>query len=350
MKSHMEQDTPLVSIIMPVYNEAGFIGRTLASIFAQDYPHDRLEVLVADGGSKDGTREIIAETLEEPWDIPAVVIGNPARIVPTGLNALLAQARGEIIIRIDGHCEITPGFVRENVAILAEHPEAWSVGGPIVHEGCSPQGKAIALAMSHPLGVGNAYHRMAGYEGYGEGAQFPAFRRWVFDRVGTFDERLVRNQDDEFNYRLNQAGGRVFISPRVKYRYYVRERLSQLFRQYFQYAFWRIPVIKKHQKPTTLRQIVPPLFFLAVAVFFLYGAWGQDWGLALALPLIYGGILAVSTITLIPKAGWAVSLRVPPAIVVMHLAYALGLYYGLWACLFKPQAWDPQGSLTAISR
>src|SRR4029077_19603285 len=148
-------------------------------------------------------------------------------------------------------------------------------------------GKAVAVAMSHPLGVGNARHRYPDFEGYVESAQFPAIRRWAFDRVGMFDERLVRNQDDEFNYRIGRAGGKIYVSPRVKYSYFVRERLAQLFKQYFQYGFWRIPVVEKHGRPTTLRQLAPTLFYAASVALALAGWWWREPLLATILPGSY---------------------------------------------------------------
>src|SRR5262245_22194158 len=241
---------PLVSVVIPVRNEGNFVADLVRSVLSQDYPPDRMEVIVADGQSTDGTRERLSELqAREPR---LIVLDNPGRIVSTGLNLAVARARGDVIVRIDGHALIAPDFLRQNVQLLADHPEAWSVGGPIRHAASTTFGRAVAAAMAHPLGVGNALHRYPDYEGFVEGAQFPAFRRWVFDRVGMFDERLVRNQDDEFNFRIRQAGGRIYVSPKVRYSYFVRERVSQLFRQYFQYGFWRIPVIEKHRRPTTI--------------------------------------------------------------------------------------------------
>ena len=215
------------------------------------------------------------------------MVDNPKRIVASGLNVAIERAQGELIMRIDGHGEVATDFVSQVVRLMDEHPEAWSGGGPIVHAGTNRFGEAVAVAMSHPLGVGLATHRFPNYEGYVEGAHFPTFRKWIFDRIGKFDEQLVRTEDDEFNYRIAQAGGKIYVSPRVRYVYYVRDALGKLFRQYFQYSFWRIPVVRKHKKPTTLRQIVPPLFFLAMFVLAVVGAWLRQPLVALALPAIY---------------------------------------------------------------
>jgi len=334
--------------MVPVRNEAGFIANLLAAVFAQDYPGDRLEVIVADGMSTDGTRDILsALQAEHPC---LIVVDNPGRIVSTGLNIAVARSTGEIIIRIDGHALIASDFVTENVALLAAHPEAWSVGGPIRHVATTTLGKAVGVAMSHPLGVGNAPHRFPGFEGYVESAQFPAIRRWVFDRVGRFDERLVRNQDDEFNYRICHAGGKIYVSPRVRYSYFVRERLAQLFKQYFQYGFWRIPVVEKHRRPTTLRQLVPTLFYVACVVLAVAGWWWRAPLVAVLLPATYATALLLAGAAGVRSHGFLVSSCVPIAIATMHAGYALGLGYGIWARFFHSDAWDSKGKMAAISR
>jgi glycosyltransferase involved in cell wall biosynthesis len=339
---------PRVSVIIPVRNEAGFIADLIEAVFAQDYPAERVEVIVADGRSTDGTREVLARLQERHPGL--TVLDNPGRIVPTGLNLAIARARGEVIVRIDGHAIISPDFLRQNVALLAEHPEAWSVGGPIRHAATTDFGKAVAVAMSHPLGVGNALHRYPDYEGYAEGTAFAAFRRWVFDEIGLFDEQLVRNQDDEFNFRIRRAGGRVFVSSRVRYQYFVRERIGQLFKQYFQYGFWQIPVMAKHRRPTTLRQMVPTAFYGACIVMALLGVWWRQPLIAASLPGVYCAALLIVAAVAIPRHGSRVSSCVPLAIATMHAGYAWGLGYGMWARLFHAGAWDVQGKMTAISR
>src|SRR4051812_2429552 len=144
---------PFVSVVVPVRDEAGYIADLVDAIFAQDYPPDRVEVIVADGLSTDGTRDILAELQTRYAQL--IVVDNPQRIVPTGLNIAVSRSRGDVIVRIDGHALIAPDFLRQNVALLAERPDAWSVGGPIRHVATTTFGQAVAVAMSHPLGVGN---------------------------------------------------------------------------------------------------------------------------------------------------------------------------------------------------
>jgi hypothetical protein len=172
----------------------------------------------------------------------------------------------------------------------------------------------------------------------------------VFERIGLFDERLVRNQDDEFNYRIRRAGGRIYVSPRVKYTYFVRTSVRQLFKQYFQYGFWRIPVIEKHGRPTTLRQIAPTLFYLACVLLVAIGLWSRELSVAVMLPAIYTSALVLAGMGMIRSKGIRVVALVPLAIATMHAGYAWGLAYGMWARLFHASAWDSQGRMAAISR
>lgn len=339
---------PFVSVIIPVRNEEAFMARTLDGILAQDYPADRTEIIVADGMSDDRTREIVGEYASR---FPRIrLIDNPEQVTPTGLNAAIAAARGDIISRIDGHCEVAANFLTENVRLFEEHPEAWVVGGPIVHAGKGPFGEAVAIAMSHPLGVGMANHRFPNFEGYVDTVQFPAFRRSVFERIENFDTTLVRTEDDELNYRIVQAGGKLFVSPRVRYVYYVRDRIGNLFKQYFQYSFWRIPVMRKHKKPTTVRQIVPLLFFTAMLAFALAGIWLGQPLVAAALPVAYAGAMILLGASMVSRHGLLVASLVPVTVVTMHVAYAVGLGYGMLAVLFGVRAWELHGPMSALSR
>jgi succinoglycan biosynthesis protein ExoA len=339
---------PFVTVVMPVRNEAACIRGSVSAVFNSDYPGERFEVIVVDGMSTDRTRKIVRDLMRKHSRL--VMVDNVRQIVPTALNIGVKRAKGGVIVIVGGHCRVSSDFISENVRALRAHPEAWGVSGPIRHVAGSDTGKAIALAMSHPLGMGNALHRFPDYEGYVEGAPFPALRKWVFKKIGYFDETMVRNQNDDFNFRMKRAGGAVFITPRVKYEYDVREDLGKLFRQFLQYGFWRIPLIEKHHKLINLRQIVPSLFYLSSAALLVLGLATGRLFAAFALPAVYAVSLMLVSASFIRKAGPKVAVRVPLAIAVIHFSYASGFAFGLITKLCNPKAWNVEGRMSKISR
>jgi succinoglycan biosynthesis protein ExoA len=337
-----------VTVIMAVRNEAPHIEPALRAVLTQDYPTDLVEIVVSVGPSPDGTKAIVERVRD--GDDRITVIDNPPGIVSTGLNDAIERATGEVIIRVDGHCDIDPDFISESVATLLAHEDAWAAGGPIVHRGRTPFGRAAAYAMSSRFGVGNASHRFADFEGYGESVAFPAFHAWVFDRIGGFDPALVRNQDDELNFRINQAGGRIYISPAIGYRYFVRDAPAGLFRQYEQYAFWRIPMMRKHRRPTTVRQVAPPLFFLGMAGLLASGVALRRPLVALALPVAYLAALAAIGLGARHELDADAARRVPLAVAILHTSYATGWAKGAYSLAFARDAWSIDGSMATLSR
>jgi glycosyltransferase involved in cell wall biosynthesis len=254
---------PFVSIIVPVRNEKTHIHRCLQSIVRQDYDRRFFEILVVDGASTDGTREIIQKFQRQHEHI--TLINNPRGIVPISLNLGLQRAKGDIVIRVDGHASITPNYISACVKVL-RRTQADCAGGAIASVNEDRDGRAIALAMSSKFGVGNSHFRVADYEGYVDTLAFGAYKREVFERIGTFDEELVRCQDDEFNYRLRKNGGKLYLSPQIKSFYYPRSNLKKLWRQYFQYGVWKIRVLQMHPTVMQARQFAPVAFVLALLI------------------------------------------------------------------------------------
>jgi succinoglycan biosynthesis protein ExoA len=201
--------TPLVSIIVPCRNEARFIGQCLASILRSDYPKDRMEVIISDGMSEDGTRPIVAGYLKA--DARVRLIDNPEHTTPVALNRALNASHGEVILRLDGHAEMAPDYVSRCVAALASSG-AHNVGGVRVERPQDDGGfaDAIMAAMTCRWGVGNAYYRFGGSEPRWVDTVFGGcWRRELFDRIGKFNPQLIRSQDMEFNQRIRKAGGRI---------------------------------------------------------------------------------------------------------------------------------------------
>ena len=321
---------PFVSVIMPIRNEESFIGSALDSIFYQDYPLDRYEVLVVDGRSDDRTREIVVAKGANRTNLR--LLDNPKRIVPSALNIGLAQSRGEVIIRVDGHVLLEPEYISTCIHYL-QTTTAACVGGVISSINHTFFGGAIAMAMSSSFGVGNAHFRTrgtAGKEGYVDCLAFGAYRREVFNQLGGFDEELVRCQDDEFNYRLRKFGGKIFLSPKIRSFYFTRSSPSRLFRQYFQYGEWKIRVLKKHFSMMQIRQFVPPVFVLALllglltAPFSPLGRW-----LLLGIGSSYTLCCLLASLQACRQGQWKYLPVLPFIFFILHSSYGLGFLYGL---------------------
>ena len=326
----MATDLPLVSVIMPIRNEAAFIARSLGAVLAQDYPSHRLEVLIADGMSTDETRAIIQRLAAQYPHVPVRVIDNPGQIVPTGFNTALSEARGDVIVRVDGHCEIAPDYVSRCVQhLLKDGVEG--VGGPLETVGTSLLSETIALAMRSPFGVGDSAFRV----GKGEATlvdtiAFPAYMRAAVERAGPLDEELVRNQDDEYNYRLRKIGARLLLAPDVRSKYYSRTSLGSLWQQYYQYGFYKVRVLQKHPRQMRLRQFAPPAFVTAV----LGGALLSP--LSKAIRAAWGGAIGAYVAANL-FASWRIArrnghehfLRLPLVFSILHFSYGLGFLHGL---------------------
>ena len=257
-------DQVFVSILLPVRNEAAYIRRCLEAILAQDYPGE-MEIIIVDGMSTDNTRSILQEFITSPslntslQHSSFILLDNPGKIVPTGLNLALRQAKGEIIIRVDGHTVIAPDYVRQCVETL-QRTHADNVGGRMNAIGTNSFGKAVALATSTPFGIGGGRFHYSDEEEWVDTVYMGAWPKRVFEKIGLFDEELVRDQDDEFNYRLREQGGRILLSPAIRSEYTVRSTPRGLWRQYFQYGYWKVRVLQKHPRHMCMRQFVPPVF------------------------------------------------------------------------------------------
>jgi glycosyltransferase involved in cell wall biosynthesis len=327
MADHMPDRLPTVSVLMPIRNEAGHIQRSLEAVLQQEYPAEQMEVLVADGMSDDGTRQIVSSYQADHPNLR--LIDNPGRIVPTGLNAALREARGEVIIRVDGHTIIAPDYARQCVDAL-QRTSADNAGGRMNAIGQGAFGEAVALATSSPFGVGGARFHYSEQEEWVDTVYMGAWPRRVFDEIGLFDEEMVRNQDDEFNYRLSSQGGRILLSPDIKSVYTVRGSPARLWKQYFQYGYWKVRVLQKHPRQMRLRQFAPPAFAagLLAALLLAPVTFVGRWLLA-GIAVAYGlANLSASLITVAHK-GWKHLILLPLVYAILHLSYGLGFLAGL---------------------
>jgi succinoglycan biosynthesis protein ExoA len=325
------QKHPFVSVVMPVRNEAEFIERSLLAVFTQRYPTDSMEIVIADGFSTDETRTLI-ERLRATTNIAIHIVDNPEKIAPSGLNRAIAKAKGEIIVRVDGHCEIEPNYVVNCVKYL-EEGKADGVGGPIETLGETIQAQAIAIGMSSTFGVGgSAFRTINDREMYVDTVAFPGYKREILEKAGPFNEELVRNQDDEFNYRIRKLGGRILLAPDIRSQYYSRSSFKSLWRQYFQYGYWKVRVFQMHPRQMSLRQFIPFIFvatLFILLVFSIFTSFGKFALLGVVSLYLFAASLAtIQSAKRINLVGLPFVLLSFP---ILHLSYGSGFGVGLFA-------------------
>ena len=323
MTSHA---SPMVSVILPCRNEAGYIEDCLQSILTQDVPDVELEIIVADGVSIDGTREYLQRISAEN---PRVrFLNNPGRIVSTGLNTALREARGEVVVRMDAHTVYAPDYIKQCLAVLRE-TGADNVGGPMRTTAASYKERAIRAVFHSPFAVGGARSHKADHEGYVDTVIYGCWKRITFERVGNFDEELVRNQDDEHNLRILRSGGKVYQSPRIRSWYHVRDSFTALWKQYMQYGYWKVLVIKKHRLPASIRHVIPAAFVAVLGSLLLTGwFWRPALAAAIALAGLY--FLAVLLASFVTACRTEMKLFpvLPVAFGCFHLGYGYGFLRG----------------------
>ena len=317
-------EAAFVSVVMPVRDEAGHVGDALDAILANDYPRDRMEVLVLDGGSTDGTRAAVSERAGR--DARVRLLDNPGGTAPSGLNAGVAAAGGEIIVRVDARTLPEADYVRTLVELLAE-TGAWNVGGPQRAVGAGIVGRAAAIATTSPFGVGDARFRTSDRAEWVDSVYLGAWRRETLERLGGFDERAVVNQDYELNYRLRLAGGRILLSPRVRCAYRVRDTFGGLARQYYRYGRGKLGTLRLHPESLRWRQLAAPALVAGLAASAAAAPFLPVAGLA--LPAVYAAGALGASLVGAARGGWGAFPALPGVFATMHLSWGVGFWSGL---------------------
>ena len=345
----------MISVVIPCLNEAEYIDATLQSLVDQTGCDEPWEVVVADGGSTDGTREIL--TAWSQRDDRFRWIDNPSRFTPQALNLGIEAARGETVIILGAHAQCAPDFLQRNAEALRAHPESACVGGVVEQVHGSAVSRRIGAALSTPFGVGDARFRTGGTAGHVDTVAFGAYRKAALEEIGGFDEHLIRNQDDELNFRLHEAGWRIWFDPRIRSNYHVRSSFGKLFRQYRQYGYWKVFVNRKHRTVTTWRQVVPALFLAFLALTSLLAL--AD--LAGVIPLVWRGVSASVWVTIV--LAWTIGavvsamavadeshdvLGIVKAYLWVHVAYGLGYWEGVGRFIILRGA--PRDASKALTR
>lgn len=331
--SSIDEHYPLVSIIIPVYNEEKYIGKCLDSVLADAYQKTKLEILVIDGMSIDGTRNIIDNySIKYPF---INLIDNPKRVQAAALNIGIKKAKGSVIIRMDAHSFfMTQDFVRKCVELILA-PDIDNVGGVIESIGSDYVSKAIAIATTSAYGIGNAYFRLADKvkNEIWVDTVFPGcWKKTTLEKVGSFNEEFCVNEDYELNYRIRRAGGKILLSPQIRSGYYVRSTIYSLFQQYFRYGYWKARTVLTHPSSLRWRQAMPPLFVSGFAVSIIMILSGLKIGMI--IPLLYLSATIVSSLKYSIKTSpiyFPLLLIIFP---IIHFSWGTGLIVGVarWGC------------------
>ncbi|MDY6878140.1 MAG: glycosyltransferase family 2 protein [Chloroflexota bacterium] len=327
---------PVVSLVVPMYNETDFIAQCLDSLVEQDYPTGCLELLIVDGMSTDNSAAIVQAYMAKYANVR--LLQNPRRLTPVAFNVGIRAAQGDLIGLVSSHCSLATDYVSQCVHHLQE-TGAWNVGGRQQTKGQDNLvSQLIALATTSPFGIGGSKFHYSNKAQYVDTVYMGVYPRWVFDKVGLFDETLVRNQDYEFNHRVLAAGGKIYFTPKIRSEYHGRTTLSKFWRQYFQYGFWKVQVLKKHPDSVKIRHLVAPAFVLSLVTSMVVGIWWTE------VLLFSAGILSTyvcaammaSLLAARKNRQWIVFL-LPFVFLILHVSWGLGFLWGIVTAFFPAE-------------
>ena len=324
---------PKVSVIVPCYNEQFTIRLLLEALRSQTFPRADMEVVVADGMSTDGTRDVIAVFQTEFSDLKVYLVDNMLRSIPSGLNRAIEASHGEIIVRLDAHSKPYPNYV-QNCVDAHEAKRGDNIGGVWeIHPGAQTWiARSIAAAASHPLGVGDAMYRLAASASEVDTVPFGSYRRELVKKIGGYNESLLTNEDYEFNARIRKANGRVWLDPSIRSVYFARSTLLELIRQYWRYGFWKWRMLRRFPDTLRWRQALPPLFvssIIGLALLSIFVPW-MRWAVLAELVLYVSVLLLAGLHAALKQRKLFLLPGLPLAISVMHLAWGSGF---LWSML-----------------
>ena len=322
---------PLVSIVIPCRNEEQAIEQTIRAVFSQDWPPEQLQVLVVDGLSEDQTRETI-KVLQQEFN-QLELIDNPKQLTPIAMNLGLKSARGDFFWLLGARQKPAANYLKTCYRILRDQQDVGAVGGVTNHVFQTQSGECIARAMMSPFGVGPGNWRTLTEETDVDTVTAPIYRTELLRSLSGFDEELSRNQDDELNYRVSQAGYRIVFTPKTSLKYTPRDSYLDLFRQYYQYGYWKVYVNQKHHTVTTIRQLAPAAFvgFIGLGSLFsiLWRPFRYVYG---AILFLYAALAAIAAL----KAGSAKGFKgIFKAFFILHLSYGMGYIEGLWQFILR---------------
>lgn len=315
-----------VSIVIPCYNEKDHIIRCLDSIERQTYPKELITTFVCDGNSTDGTQQLVKSYCLKNHSFKLLI--NVQRTTPHALNLGIKNSTSDIIIILGAHSELHNEFVKKSVETFSIDENIMCTGGILENVYENETSKIIGHAMSSVFGVGNAHFRTGTRSGYVDTVAFGAYKKEIFDKVGLFNEELIRNQDDEFNYRVTSSGFKIYLNPEIKCRYYVRASYGKLFKQYYQYGYWKVYVNMLHKTVTTVRQLIPAAFVMYLFMLLMSSIINPF--VFLLMSTLFAFYLTLALIFAFGRDPNPVSaIKIVFTFIILHIGYGLGYVKGI---------------------
>ena len=320
---------PFVSALLVTRNEKDYIRMSLMSLINQTYPKDRAEIIIIDGGSTDGTLDIVKELQElyNTENFSIKVVSNPQKILATGWNIGIQTAKGEYVVRIDAHATAESDFIEKSVETI-QRVDAVCVGGKLTSKSLNGEDNVISYVLSSPFGVGNSSFRVSEDEGYVDTAVYGLYKKEIFNKVGYFDEKMVRNQDIEMHGRIREFGGRFYFNPAIKSTYYTRNTVKKMLKQAYGNGQWNMVLLKRGSRALSVRHLVPFVFVLSLIGAFICGFLHiLFWILGAAVILLHLGLGILFSIKKTKKIGQI--LIMPFLFISLHISYGLGYIRGI---------------------
>ena len=316
-----------LSVIIPCRNEVNYIEECIEAIFSNQLPnHFELKVIVVDGCSDDGTLELIQKLTSKYENL--FLCENTLKLTPFAFNLGIHFSKADFYQIIGARHIVSTNYLLKSIEILQKDSSVWCVGGRLINEYTNDSSRIISKAMDTSFGMGLGNFRILEKSDFTDTVTSPMYPSWVFDKIGYFDEELIRNQDDDFNFRVTKAGGKIWFEHDISLRYYVRGNYKGLYKQFFQYGYWKVFVNKKHGEVTTLRQLVPPLFvlYLLILPFILMFSLilGSIFSIGLILYIFLAAIVAYKK-SLVVKEFFGIFKTFP----ILHYSYGLGYLQGI---------------------
>ena len=316
-----------LSVIIPCRNEVNFIEECIEAIYSNSLPQSfELSVIIVDGLSDDGTRNKIISLKSK---FPSLhLVDNTFQLTPYAFNLGINYLKADYYQIVGARQILDSNYLTKSLSIFQEKPDVWCVGGLVNNVYVNQVGEVISKAMSTTFGMGLGNFRTLLESNYTDTVGTPMYPAWVFDRIGYFDEELIRNQDDDYNFRVTKAGGKIWFESSISLKYYVRGNYNGLYKQFFQYGYWKVFVNKKHKQVTTLRQLVPPLFvfyLFSIPFFFLLDSlFGSIFASGLIIYLILALVFTIKKATTL-REFFGIFKTFP----ILHYSYGLGYLQGI---------------------